>query len=123
MKNVISALLPIPRFVEPREEVKLPHARKVFPLRNLHFRDIKALGFDMDYTLSHYRSPEIDELAYRHSARLLVRERDYPAWLLDTHFDPGLRHPRPGPGRGPGQPAEAGQFPPGGPGLPRPGGP
>jgi HAD superfamily 5'-nucleotidase-like hydrolase len=90
MKNVISALLPIPRFVEPREDVNLPHARKLFPLRNLHFRDIKALGFDMDYTLSHYRSPEIDELAYRHSARLLVRERDYPEWLLDTHFDPAF---------------------------------
>jgi HAD superfamily 5'-nucleotidase-like hydrolase len=90
MKNVISALLPIPRSVEPREDVNLPHARKLFPLRNLHFRDIKALGFDMDYTLSHYRSPEIDELAYRHSALLLVQERGYPAWLLDTHFDPSF---------------------------------
>jgi HAD superfamily 5'-nucleotidase-like hydrolase len=90
MKNVISSLLPIPRFVEPPEDVRLPHARKVFPLRNLHFRDIKALGFDMDYTLSHYRSPEIDELAYRHSVRLLVRERGYPAWLLDTRFDPAF---------------------------------
>jgi len=88
MKNVISALLPIPRFQEPGEAVQLPHARKLFPLRNIHFRDIKALGFDMDYTLSHYRSPEIEELAYSHSARLLVRERGYPEWLLDTHFDP-----------------------------------
>jgi HAD superfamily 5'-nucleotidase-like hydrolase len=90
MKNVISALLPIPRFVEPRTEVQLPHARKVFPLRNLHFRDIKALGFDMDYTLSHYRTPEIEELAYRTSVELLVAERDYPPYLLDTHFDPGF---------------------------------
>ncbi len=90
MKNVISALLPIPRFVEPPEAVRLPHARKVFPLRDIHFRDIKALGFDMDYTLSHYRSPEIDELAYRHSAQFLVQERGYPAWLLDTHFDPAF---------------------------------
>lgn len=90
MKNVISALLPIPRFVEPPEDVKLPHARKVFALRDLHFRDIRALGFDMDYTLSHYRSPEIDELAYRHSVRLLVAERGYPAWLLDTRFDPAF---------------------------------
>ena len=49
MKNVISALLPIPRFTDPEEDVKLPHARKLFPLRNIHFRDIKALGFDMGY--------------------------------------------------------------------------
>jgi HAD superfamily 5'-nucleotidase-like hydrolase len=88
MKNVISALLPIPRFNEPGEDVKLPHARKLFPLRNIHFRDIKAVGFDMDYTLSHYRSPAIEELACRHAAQLLVRERDYPHWLLDTRFDP-----------------------------------
>jgi HAD superfamily 5'-nucleotidase-like hydrolase len=90
MKNVISALLPIPRFVEPDEDVQLPHARKLFPLRNIHFRDIKALGFDMDYTLSHYRSPEIEELAYCSSVRLLVREKQYPDWLLDTHFDPSF---------------------------------
>jgi len=74
--------------MEPGADVPLPHARKLFPLRNIHFRDIKALGFDMDYTLSHYRSPEIEELAYHSSVQLLVRERDYPAWLLDTHFDP-----------------------------------
>jgi len=90
MKNVISALLPIPRFLEDREEVQLPHARKLFPLRNIHFRDIKALGFDMDYTLSHYRSPEIEELAYQSSVQLLVAERGYPQWLLGTHFDPGF---------------------------------
>jgi HAD superfamily 5'-nucleotidase-like hydrolase len=90
MKNVISALLPIPRFVEPKAEVQLPHARKLFPLRNIHFRDIKALGFDMDYTLSHYRSPEIEELAYQSSVRLLVEERDYPRSLLATHFDPAF---------------------------------
>jgi HAD superfamily 5'-nucleotidase-like hydrolase len=88
MKNVISALLPIPRTVAARGEERLPHARKLFPLRNLHFRDIKAVGFDMDYTLSHYRSPEIDELAFRSSVSLLVRQRDYPDWLLDAHFDP-----------------------------------
>jgi HAD superfamily 5'-nucleotidase-like hydrolase len=90
MKNIISALLPIPRFQEPRETAPLPHARKVFPLRNIHFRDIKALGFDMDYTLSHYRTPEIEELAYSSSVQLLVRERGYPAWLLATHFDPAF---------------------------------
>jgi HAD superfamily 5'-nucleotidase-like hydrolase len=88
MKNVISALLPIPRFVDQEEPVQLPHARKLFALRNIHFRDIKAVGFDMDYTLSHYRSPEIEELAFHSSAQLLVRERDYPEWLLDAHFDP-----------------------------------
>jgi len=92
-KNVIPALLPIPRFSEPAEELQLPHARKVFPLRNLHFKDIKAVGFDMDYTLSHYRSPEIEELAYRYAVRLLVDRKGYPESLLGTRFDPdfGIR--------------------------------
>ena len=88
MKNLIPSLLPVPRFFEPGEQVKLPHARKVFPLRNIHFKDVRAVGFDMDYTLSHYRSPQIEELAHSHSVRLLVAEKGYPAWLLDTHFDP-----------------------------------
>ena len=88
MKNIISALLPIPRFDQTLEDAPQPHARKVFALRNVHFRDIKALGFDMDYTLSHYRTPEIEELAYSTSVQLLVQERNYPAWLCETHFDP-----------------------------------
>jgi 5'-nucleotidase len=88
MKNLIPSLLPVPRFIEPAGDVQLPHARKIFPLRNLHFREVRALGFDMDYTLSHYRSPEVEDLAYRHASRLLVEERGYPAWLLTTSFDP-----------------------------------
>jgi HAD superfamily 5'-nucleotidase-like hydrolase len=88
VKSLVPSLLPVPRFSEAPEEVLLPHARKVFALRNIHFRDIQALGFDMDYTLSHYRSPEIDDLAFTKASQLLVRERDYPEWLLEQHFDP-----------------------------------
>jgi HAD superfamily 5'-nucleotidase-like hydrolase len=74
--------------MEAPEEIHLPHARKVFALRNIHFWGVKAVGFDMDYTLSHYRSPEIDELAFQKAGGLLVREKDYPQWLLEQHFDP-----------------------------------
>jgi len=88
LKNLVPSLLPIPRFPAPAEEILLPHARKVFALRNIHFRHVKALGFDMDYTLSHYRSPEIDELAFKKASRLLVREKHYPTWLLESSFDP-----------------------------------
>jgi 5'-nucleotidase len=88
VKSLVPSLLPIPRFTEASEETHLSHARKVFALRNIHFRDIKAVGFDMDYTLSHYRSPEIDDLAFKKASRLLVRERAYPEWLLEQNFDP-----------------------------------
>lgn len=89
-KQIVPSLLPVPRFEDLPEGALLPHARKVFALRNIHLRDVKAVGFDMDYTLSHYRSPEIDELAFKKAIRLLVRERGYPAWLLDQAFDPGF---------------------------------
>ena len=86
-KTAPTSLLPIPRVLEDEED-KLPHARKIFALRNVPFSTIKAVGFDMDYTLSHYKSPEIDELAFRYAARLLVEERGYPGALLERAFDP-----------------------------------
>jgi len=88
VKSLVPSLLPIPRFTEAPEEIHLPHARKVFALRNIHFWSVKAIGFDMDYTLSHYRSPEIDVLAFKKASGLLVREQGYPAWLLDQAYDP-----------------------------------
>ena len=87
-KNVVPSLLPVPRFRELEDEAHLPHARKIFALRNIHFRDVKAVGFDMDYTLSHYRSPEIDELAFRKASQLLVLERGYDKRLLAIAYDP-----------------------------------
>lgn len=90
LKNLVPSLLPIPRFAGEPEELTLPHARKIFALRNVHFRNVKAVGFDMDYTLSHYRSPEIDELAFKKASRLLVREKAYPHWLLEQKFDPAF---------------------------------
>ncbi|HTL98343.1 MAG TPA: HAD-IG family 5'-nucleotidase, partial [Holophagaceae bacterium] len=69
-------------------EDRLPPYKKVFALRNLPLGEVRAIGFDMDYTLARYRSPEIDELAYRKAIRLLVRERAYPLWLLEAPYDP-----------------------------------
>jgi HAD superfamily 5'-nucleotidase-like hydrolase len=66
---------------------RLPAAKKVYALRNLPLRSVKAVGFDMDYTLARYRSPEIDALAFTKALRILVRERDYPVSLLELHYD------------------------------------
>ncbi len=88
LQNVVPALLSVPRFCGLEDEAPLPHARKVFALRDIHFRDVKAVGFDMDYTLSHYRSPEIDELAFRRASQLLVKERAYDDQLLGIPYDP-----------------------------------
>lgn len=88
LAHLVPTLLPPPGWTEGGQDVLLPHARRVFALRDIHFQGIQAVGFDMDYTLSHYRAPEIDELAFRRAAALLVSGKGYPAWLLETDYDP-----------------------------------
>lgn len=69
---------------------RLPQAHKLYALRTLPMGDIRAVGFDMDHTLARYRSPEIDELAFKKAARLLVRDRGYSPWLLEIEYDPAF---------------------------------
>lgn len=82
------ALLATPRLT--LGEDRLPPAHKLFALRTLPMGEIRALGFDMDHTLARYRAPEIDELAFKKAVRLLVRERGYSTWLLETEYDPAF---------------------------------
>lgn len=83
-----SAFLAAPPLTE--AEDRLPPAHKLFALRTLPMGEIRAIGFDMDHTLARYRSPEIDDLAFKKSARLLVRDRGYSPWLLEQDYDPGF---------------------------------
>ena len=71
-------------------EDRLPPAHKLYALRTLPMGEIKAVGFDMDHTLARYRSPEIDELAFKKAVRLLVRDRGYSPWLLELEYDPAF---------------------------------
>ncbi|HEX4845643.1 MAG TPA: HAD-IG family 5'-nucleotidase [Geothrix sp.] len=82
------ALLASPPLTE--GEDRLPPAHKLFALRTLPLGEIRAIGFDMDHTLARYRAPEIDELAFKKAARLMVRERGYSPWLLEIEYDPGF---------------------------------
>lgn len=62
-----------------------PPERRIFCNRTLNLRSINAIGFDMDYTLVHYRSD-----VWEHSAYLQVKqhllERGWP--VADLTFDP-----------------------------------
>ncbi|HCZ33378.1 MAG TPA: hypothetical protein DHV93_07935 [Holophagaceae bacterium] len=82
------ALLAAPPLTE--GENRLPPAHKLFALRTLPLGEIRAIGFDMDHTLARYRAPEIDGLAFKKAARLLVRDRGYSPWLLEIEYDPGF---------------------------------
>jgi 5'-nucleotidase len=44
-----------------------PPSRRVFANRTLNLRSIAAVGFDMDYTLIHYRTEEWERRAYEHA--------------------------------------------------------
>uniref|UniRef100_A0A671R1M9 Solute carrier family 2, facilitated glucose transporter member 11-like n=1 Tax=Sinocyclocheilus anshuiensis TaxID=1608454 RepID=A0A671R1M9_9TELE len=63
------------------------HAHTVFVNRSLTLENIKCYGFDMDYTLAVYKSPEYESLGFE-----LLRDRlvsmGYPHELLGYMYDP-----------------------------------
>lgn len=62
-----------------------PTARGVFTNRTLNLRPIKAIGYDLDYTLVHYHVLAWERRAYEHLQQGLV-ELGWPAG--DLEFDP-----------------------------------
>jgi len=62
-------------------------ARRIYCNRTLNLRAIGAVGFDMDYTLVHYRTEAWERRAYEYAQRPLI-ERGWPVAELD--FDPSL---------------------------------
>jgi HAD superfamily 5'-nucleotidase-like hydrolase len=67
--------------------VSLPRERDVFCNRTLNMRAIRAVGYDMDYTLIHYRVDAWEVRAYDHLKRKLALE----GWpVAELAFDPDL---------------------------------
>jgi 5'-nucleotidase len=65
--------------------VNPPKARRIYCNRTLNLRSIKAIGYDMDYTLIHYRVDEWEAHAYAHTLRLFEAQ-GWPVQGLE--FDP-----------------------------------
>jgi len=63
----------------------LPPHRGIFCNRTMNFRSIKAIGYDLDYTLVHYNTYEWERRAYHHT-KLRLSERGWPVSKLV--FDP-----------------------------------
>ena len=66
---------------------RVPPGRRVFCNRTLNLRSIRAVGFDMDYTLIHYRTEAWERRAYEFVRQRLMA-RGWP--LVDRPFDPEL---------------------------------
>jgi HAD superfamily 5'-nucleotidase-like hydrolase len=62
-------------------------AREIFCNRTLNLRSIRAIGYDMDYTLVHYRTEEWERRAYQYMQRKLG-DQGWP--VADLRFDPEL---------------------------------
>ncbi|MCW4353854.1 HAD-IG family 5'-nucleotidase [Hoyosella sp. YIM 151337] len=60
-------------------------ARRVYANRTLNLRSVEAIGYDMDYTLLHYRTAEWEGAAFEHAKRVLA-SRGYP--VQDLVFEP-----------------------------------
>ncbi|XP_029921202.1 5'-nucleotidase, cytosolic II, like 1 [Myripristis murdjan] len=69
--------------------VKRDYHQKVFVNRSLTLENIKCYGFDMDYTLAMYKSPDYEGLGFE-----LLRDRlvsiGYPHELLRYTYDPSF---------------------------------
>jgi HAD superfamily 5'-nucleotidase-like hydrolase len=64
---------------------EVPARRGIYCNRTLNLRSIQAIGYDMDYTLVHYRTAEWESQAYEHLRRKLA-ERGWP--VEDLEFRP-----------------------------------
>ena len=64
---------------------QIPPDRGIFVNRTINLRSIKAIGYDMDYTLVHYRVDEWETRAFAHAKERLL-EMGYP--VQDIVFDP-----------------------------------
>jgi len=64
-----------------------PPGRDIFTNRTLNMRSIQAIGYDMDYTLVHYKVQAWERRAYEHLQRKLLKE-GFPVEGLE--FEPSF---------------------------------
>ncbi|XP_058127093.1 cytosolic purine 5'-nucleotidase [Anopheles ziemanni] len=78
-----------PAFAEPVYGYKREISHRIFVNRSMHLENIKFYGFDMDYTIAEYKSPQYEQLGFD-----LVKERlvslGYPAEIRQFEYDPSF---------------------------------
>src|SRR3989337_2525165 len=63
-----------------------PQERRIFCNRTLNLRSIRAVGYDMDYTLVHYRTEEWERAAFNGALEPLARRgRPVDGLVFDPH--------------------------------------
>ncbi|CAH0719994.1 unnamed protein product, partial [Brenthis ino] len=62
---------------------------RIFVNRSLHLENVKFYGFDMDYTLAEYKSPQYETLGFNLTKERLVH-KGYPQEILEFEYDPSF---------------------------------
>jgi 5'-nucleotidase len=70
-------------------EDRRPPSKRIFVNRSLTLEKIKFYGFDMDYTLAEYKSPEYEDLGFELLKNRLI-EIGYPAEISNFKYKPGF---------------------------------
>lgn len=70
-------------------EDKRPPGKRIFVNRSLTLEKIKFYGFDMDYTLAEYKSPEFEDLGFELVKNRLI-EIGYPEEISSFKYKPGF---------------------------------
>ncbi|GLI63513.1 hypothetical protein VaNZ11_006498 [Volvox africanus] len=65
---------------------RLPVQRRVFCNRALNMKQIKAIGYDMDYTLAQYKPDTFEGLAHKETVSKLIEVFRYPEELRQLDF-------------------------------------
>ena len=55
--------------------------------RTLNMKRIKAIGFDMDYTIVRYQTEDFERFTYQQVLKRLVSDKKYPPEILNLTFD------------------------------------
>ncbi|KAG8440983.1 hypothetical protein GDO86_006644 [Hymenochirus boettgeri] len=69
--------------------MKLDYHNRIFVNRSLSLEKIRCFGFDMDYTLAMYRSPDYEELGFELLLDRLV-SIGYPHEIVEYKYDPSF---------------------------------
>ena len=83
-REFVQELLPLADLAV-QAEAQPPRSRRIYCNRDLRLDQIRAVGFDMDYTLAIYKQDEMDRLSIDAVSRKLV-ERGYPRSLLQMSY-------------------------------------
>ena len=67
-------------------ENPIQNDKRIFVNKNLNLSKITCYGFDMDYTLCEYISPQFDELAFTLAKQWMVENLGYSKKILDIEY-------------------------------------